>query len=51
MLQKLIGDVLVVSNNDKLLAKFHSGTFSIMDTMKLMSLIRVNDRAPIGYSS
>ena len=28
----------MVSNNDHLLAKFHSGTLKITDTMRLMSL-------------
>ena len=33
-----IGDLPEVSNNHKLLAKFHSGTLRIVDTMRLMSL-------------
>ena len=41
MLCKTIGDHPVVSNNHKLLAKFHSGTLRIMDTMKLMSLFEL----------
>ena len=38
VLEEIIGDLPEVSNNHKLLAKFHSGTLKIMDTMKLMSL-------------
>ena len=38
MLKEIVGDLPVVSNNHRLLAKFHSGTLRIMDTMRLMSL-------------
>ena len=38
LLQDILGYLPVVSNNDKLLAKFYSGTLRIMDTMRLMSL-------------
>ena len=33
---KIIGDPPVVSNKHKLLAAFHSGTLSSMDTVRLM---------------
>ena len=37
-LKEIIGDLPIVSNNDKLLAKLNSGTLRIIDTMRLMSL-------------
>ena len=33
----MIGDFSVVSDNDKFLAKFHSGTLKIIGTLRLMS--------------
>ena len=36
--KKIIDDLPVVSNNDKLLAEFHSGILTIIETMRLMSL-------------
>ena len=38
MLEEIIGDLSVVSNNHKFPRKFHSGTLRIVDTMRLMSL-------------
>ena len=35
---RFVGDLPTVSNNQKLLAKFHSATLRIMDTMKPMLL-------------
>ena len=46
--ERSIGALRVVSFNDKLLAKFHSGTLSIIDTMRLMSLFSIIDRTSIG---
>ena len=41
MLLEIIDDLPVESNDHKLLATFHSGTPSIIDTMRLMSLFRI----------
>ena len=38
MIQETIGNLPVASKNDKLLAKFHSGTSRVTDSMKLLSL-------------
>ena len=40
LLQEIIGDLPIVSNNDRFLAKFHSGTLRIIDTMRLMPLFQ-----------
>ena len=37
-----------VNKDLKLLAKFHSGTLRIMDTMRLMSLFGIIAQTPIG---
>ena len=39
MLQEMIVDLPAISHNRKLLAKFHSVTLRIMDTMRMMSLL------------
>ena len=36
--QEIIGNLPVVNNNQKLLAKFHFGTLRIIGTMRLLSL-------------
>ena len=41
MLIEIIGDLPIESNNHKFLATFHSGTPSIIDTMKLMLPFRI----------
>ena len=41
MLQEIIGDHPVESNNHKFLAIFPSGTSSIIDTMRLMPLFLI----------
>ena len=37
----IIGDVQIVSDNHKFLAKFHSGALRITDPMRLVSLFLV----------
>ena len=41
MLREIIGDLPIVPNNHKFLAKFHSGTLRITDPMRLMSLFQL----------
>ena len=41
MLIEIIGDLPIESSNHKFLARFHSGTPSIIDTMRLMSLFEL----------
>ena len=41
MLQEIIGDLPIDSNNDKFLTKFYSGTSRIIDTMMLMSFFEL----------
>ena len=49
MLSEITDDLPVVSNNHKLLAKFHSCTLTIMDTMRLyMALLWIIAQTPIG---
>ena len=47
-LTEIIGDLQIVSNNNKCLAKFHSGTLRIIDTMRIMPLSKIIARTPIG---
>ena len=48
MLQEIIGDLPVVTDNNKFLAKFHSGTLRTTDTMRLMSLFKIIVRTSVG---
>ena len=41
MLGEIIGDLPIVHDNHKFLAKFHSGTLRITDAMRLISLFSV----------
>ena len=41
MLQEINGNFLVVSNFDKFLAKFQSGTLKVIDSRRLMSLFQL----------
>ena len=45
MLEEIIGDLPAVSNNQKLLAKFHSG---ILRIMRLISLFSIIAQTPVG---
>ena len=45
--QEIIGDLPVESISHKFLAKFHSGTSSIIDTMRLISLFWISARTSI----
>ena len=41
MLREIIGDLPIVPDNHKFLAKFHSGILRITDPMRLMSLFQL----------
>ena len=48
MLEEIIGDFPLGSNNNKLLAKFCSGKLRMMDTIRLIWLFLVIARTSIG---